>query len=239
MRKNSRSFTIKLAAGLTLVVVLAVTTFSSVQMLRLETRYALAEFLAKDDPAMTQDQKIRRRYQTPETSWVIVIIRRQSGWLETKAIQALGRTTDQIGTEPGVKSVASLGSLETIVHSKDGIHLGRLTDVLAKNDWKNLIANSGVAAPVLISKDATWATMLIEMDDSGTRNVLGVRDSLIVKLNASLKDVSVDEILIGGVPVVQAELTDRLGKEIAWLGTLSVLAATLALTLLFSGLSAL
>ncbi|CAN5662891.1 hypothetical protein BH10BDE1_BH10BDE1_15370 [soil metagenome] len=232
---DSRRSRVNLLALVSLCVAFIFTGLALWQVTNLKTRYALTEFLAANDPSLKEDVNLRSRFKLTNAPWMFVVAERHTGWSSIEAIQDLANATTLITETKGVKSVASLGTLETIVREHGEVRLGRVTDVLKTRDWKKLVSQTGIVAPVLISQDGQWATMLIELDEMDSNLLLQTKDDVEFLLR---KKMSASQVMVGGVSIVQAELTRVLSKEISLLGGLGGLIATLALMALFSGFSA-
>ncbi len=205
------------------------------QITELKTHYALTEFLAANDSSLKDDSNLRQRFKLGDSPWMFVVAERNTGWSSLKAIQDLADATTLISETKGVKSVASLGTLETIVREHGEVRLGRLTDVLKTKDWKKLVSQTGIVAPVLVSQDGRWATMLVELAEMDSSVLLATKERIESQLRIQL---AASQVMVGGVSIAQAELANVLSHEITWLGGFGGLIATLALVVLFSGFSA-
>ncbi|MDX9732240.1 MAG: MMPL family transporter, partial [Bdellovibrionales bacterium] len=243
MMNDARTFTISkkrvmfLAIAATLVGV-GLTIASLFHLASLETRYSMTEFLATDDVSLREDAEIKKRYRISDAPWIVVVAERNTGWMNKAAISALSKTAAALQEQNGIKNVSSLGTLETVVKSKSEVRLGRLTEVLEKNEWNRLGSQDGVVAPVLVSKDHLWATMLVEVDPAFATTpeaLLGIKNSIETTVS---KELGQDRLHIGGISVIQAELSQVLSRELILLGGFGAFAATLALMFLFQGYSA-
>lgn len=249
-RKNTRTFTLWLkriqfcmnqdnwlrtVSICALIVASAVTGLALWQVNALETRYSLGEFLASNDRSLQDDANLRKRFKLSDAPWMFVVAERNTGWGNVDAIHDLANATMVLTETKGVKSVASLGTLETVVREHGQIRLGRVTDILKQRDWTRLVSETGVVAPVMISKDGRWAAMLVELETMNSSVLLETKDRVEALLKQNL---AASQLMVGGVAIVQAEMTRVLSSEMVILGGLGAVAATLALMLLFSGFSA-
>ncbi len=241
MNEKPRTFTFKRSSRLhslsflSLGIVACLTGLALWQVTSLKTTYSLTEFLASGDSSLKEDATLRKRFKLNDSPWMFVVAERNTGWMTSDAIEDLSKATSLLAHTKGVKSVASLGTLETVVREHGEVRLGKLTDVLKKRDWTRLASETGVVAPVMISKDGHWAAMMVEVEQMSSVELL--ETGKIVERN--LRDnLSASQILVGGVALVQAEMTQVLSKEVIVLGGLGAVAATLALAMLFSGFTA-
>lgn len=232
---DSSSKRLRVLSFASLFVVAIFTGLALWQVTSLKTTYSLTEFLASGDSSLKDDANLRKRFKLGDSPWMFVVAKRNDGWISASAIQDLSNAASVLTETKGVKSVASLGTLETVVRSNGEVRLGRLTDVLKTGEWKKIASNTGIVAPVMISKDGSWAAMLVEVDDSSSAALLETKNAVEEKLTHGF---SASQVMVGGVAIVQAELTDVLSKEIVLLGGLGALAAVLALAVLFSGFTA-
>lgn len=233
-RDNWKSRLLKVSCA-SLAVATVATGLALWQVTHLETRYSLTEFLAANDPSLKEDANLRRRFKIGDAPWMFVVAERNTGWIEAQAVQDLANATNGLRETKGVKSVASLGTLETVVRDRGEVRLGRVTEVLKSGDWKKLVTQTGVVAPVMISPDGQWAAMLVELEEMDSESLLQTKALIAEHLKTEL---SSSQVLVGGVSVMQAEMTKLLSSEITTLGALGGVAAVLALILLFQGFSA-
>lgn len=241
MNEKPRTFTIMRSSRLhlfsfvSLGIVAILTGLALWQVTTLKTTYSLTEFLASGDSSLKDDANLRRRFKLTDSPWMFVVAERHTGWMTSTAIQDLSLATARLAETKGVKSVASLGTLETVVREHGEVRLGKLTDVLKKRDWTRLASETGVVAPVMISKDGRWAAMMVEVENMTSVDLLLTKEAVEKNLERNL---SASQVMVGGVAIVQAEMTQVLSKEVILLGGLGAVAATLALAFLFSGFTA-
>lgn len=232
---DNPSSSLRLIAFVSLVSATLLTGLALWQVTHLETRYSLTEFLAAGDPSLKNDSELRRKFKLGNSPWMFVVAERNDGWISNAAVRDLATATATLTKTAGVKSVASLGTLETVVRERGRIRMGRMTDILTNRDWTRLVSQNGVVAPVMISKDGRWAAMLVELEEMNSATLLQTKETFETVLATEL---SASQVMVGGVAVVQAELTQVLSDEIVLLGGLGAIAAVLALMALFSGFSA-
>lgn len=221
----------------TLLLVFALTILSLFALPRLQTQYSLKQFLPQDNPLLKRDEHTRQLFQLPDSQPFVITARLSSShqtWFEKDKIQSLERLTDLLAHFPGVKATMSLTSAQGAVNSEQGLSVGPLLKSLPPDQWQTETLNNPLISPLLISKDAKTASVIVNVKLLKTQELLHLRQNLEVTANAALPFAQVE---IGGTPAVQTDVGVLLQNEIRNFVILGFLACFIVLALIFSNWS--
>lgn len=231
---DNRDAQVRRVAAFILAAILAMSLVSVRELQHLKVTYELTGFLSKNDQSLVDDSKIKKRYRLGENPLMMIVAKRSEGWLSTAAVQDLRTKSEALKSLDGVISVVSLGTLETVVSTDSDLSVQPLAQVLSGAEWSALPATASAVSPALVSKDGKWASVLLELKSLSPAEFQALRQ----KVEHQMKSMSgLESLHATGVSVVQAEMSEKLSKELQTLGGLGIGLAVLALFVLFSGIT--
>lgn len=231
--KYAKRFALLMVVGF-----LALGAVSALSLSKLRTEYNMKQFLPANHPLIQADDKVKARFQLPELEPVFAIVTLPEGqgtWLEKKNADSLRSVTEAIKTKEGVNFSVSIATVEGASSSKEGLTVGRLLDLTPESEWAKRILNDPILTPQLITPDAKTAVLAVGFGE----NVSAERNQTVQKeIRAELTQFfGAGTVKLGGIPAVQAEISQTLGHELKNFLGLSLLASLFTLLLFFRSIS--
>ena len=206
------------------------------QVRHLRTTWELTRFMAEGDPRLNQDQLLRTQFKLPSDPPVLVLIGSPTSWLQTSELQWLEERHAEISQIEGIQRVHSLAGL-VVQGTVDGEDVvgpwSKVIPELQRNQHRH---RSSLITPSLLSEDAKWANLILEVD----REVWPA--ARLAELEKRIREsltIGQHEVQIGGVSLLQSQMSALLGQELLWLSALALGLALLALIFMFKTWSSL
>lgn len=231
MKCNRSQILTTLAGGMT---VLGLVIFSGFQISKLNTKYSLKQYFPKSHPILKQTDQIVKTYELREASAYFATLEIPAGtkgtWLEPKRMADLKEVTDKLTQLPDVGSVVSLSNVSMAISDAYSLHIGPIAEVLPAKKWKEAISNQKLLEPQLISKDHRSVLIAIEPKTAVNERL----STLERRIRRELKSTIIPyKTGLGGVPVMQSHLSDKLKTEVGKFLILSLIAFVLMFALFY------
>jgi hypothetical protein len=216
-------------AAMAFITVLSVFTFS-----KLQTQYSLKQFLPKQNPLLTLEEKTKKTFQISESQPFIATLqlaKAQESWLDTEKVDLLKQTTEELSHLEGVKSALSIATVEGAINSKEGLSVGPLLASIPPDKWARQVLKNSLLTPALISKDLKTASIVINLQDLPHDKLLELKAAIEVTLQDRLPFAKTE---LGGTPAVQTDISLLLQSEIRNFVGLGFLACLVVLSIVFA-----
>lgn len=228
--KNAKRFSLLLMVGF-----LALGAVCGLSLSKLKMEYSMKQFLPPQHPLIEADDKIKARFQLPAFEPVFALVtlgdHLPGTWLEGDKITRLHAVTEGLKARPEVTRSLSLGNVEGASTSKEGLTVGRLLELTPESQWSARVLTDPLLTPNLISEDGRTVVLAVWIVEGTAQHVTEdlqkhVRKTLTETFPGST-------VRLGGVPAVQTEMSNVLGRELGNFLLLSLLASLLTLMAFF------
>lgn len=231
MKCNKSQILTTLAGGMT---VLGLVIFSGFQISKLNTKYSLKQYFPKSHPILKQTEQIIKTYELREASAYFATLEIPAGtkgtWLEPKRMADLKEVTEKLSQLPDVGSVVSLSNVSMAISDSTSLHIGPIADVLPAKKWNEAISSQKLLEPQLISKDHRSVLIAIEPKTSVNERL----STLERRIRREIKSTIIPyKTGLGGVPVMQSHLSEKLKTEVGKFLILSLVAFVLMFALFY------
>lgn len=202
---------------------------------RLETQYSMRQFLPKNHELITREDRIKAQFQLGAMPAILVMLdlgKKEGGdWLEPKRIAKLRAATEKFATLPGIDAGLSIATVEGAMNSRAGVNVGKLLEGTQPRLWHKRVLNDPLLTPQLISQDARTVLIVLERGELSNQAILGLTKTIRSDL---AKRFPHSRVRIGGVPTMQAEMSQLLTDELGKLSLYALIAMALTLFMIFS-----
>jgi predicted RND superfamily exporter protein/outer membrane lipoprotein-sorting protein len=235
-------FLLKNAKRFSVLVILAFVGLGAVSALslsKLKTEYSMRQFLPAHHKLMETDDKMKARFQLPDLEPFFALIsipENDSGiWLEPARIAKLKEVTTSLARVEGVDRAVSLATIDGASSSAEGITVGQLLELTPPKNWSARVLGDPILTPALITTDARTVVLAIVNHVGITQAASSaVQEAVRAQVKSAFPGY---QLRLGGIPVVQTEMSHVLGKELKNFLALSLLASLLTLMLFFRSFS--
>lgn len=247
MKKNKNESlnlmnTVKRLSILSFLFVFSLTLLSLFALPKLQTQYSLKQFLPKNNPLLKRDDDTKQLFQLSDSQPFIITAKlseisessSNETWFDKNKIQSLERLTELLVHFPGVKNTLSLATVQGAINNDNSLSVGPLLKNLSIERWQSETLSNPLISPTLISKDAKTASVIVNVKNLNTQELLNLRQNLEVTAGAALPFSHVE---IGGTPAVQTDVGALLQTEIRNFVVLGFLACFIVLGLVFANWS--
>ncbi len=228
--RESLTLQSRLWGSLVLGLVLIFAVGMGLQVRHLQTTWELTRFMAEGDPRLREDQMLRTQFRLPSDPPVLVLIGSEAGWLKSSELRWLEARHAEISEMEGVVRVHSLAGLVVQGRMEGQDVVGPWSKVIPEVERDRHRHRSSLITPTLLSEDAKWANLLIEVDQEiwPASRLAEFEATLRSTLQSDQHDVQ-----IGGVSVLQNQMSSLLGRELLGLSGLALTLSLLALVFMF------
>lgn len=218
---------------------MGVGAISALSLSKLKTEYSMRQFLPAHHALMEQDDQLKARFQLPDLEPFFALIslpaNETGSWLEPGRISRLKAVTESVGKLEGVNLAISIATIEGASSTAEGITVGRLLELTPAAKWADRVLQDPILTPHLISADGRTVVVAVG-------NVTGVSQKVSQAAQGETRRQISEafpgaKLQLGGIPVVQTEMGQILGKELKNFLALSLLASLLTLMLFFRSFS--
>lgn len=232
--KNAKRFSILVILGF-----LGLGALCALSLSKLKTEYSMRQFLPPHHKLMENDDRLKARFQLPDLEPFFVLISLPQDatgtWLEPARIAKLRELTQSLGKVENVNRAISIATIEGASSSKEGITVGRLLDLTPPEKWGERILQDPILSPHLISANGRTAILaMINTMGITQKASTAIQDETRRQIREALPGY---QFSMGGIPVVQTEMSHILGKELKNFLALSLLASLLMLVAFFRSFS--
>ena len=234
--RESLTLRSRFVASLVLGSVILAAVGLGLQVRHLQTTWELTRFMLEGDPRLQEDELLRAQFKLPSDSPVLVLIGSSSSWLSTSELEWLEARHVEVSEIEGIHRVHSVAGLIVQGKVKGEDIVGPWSQVIPESERDRHRHRSSLITPTLLSEDAKWANMLLEVDGEVWPA------ARLSELEARLRSVlSSDrhDVQIGGVSVLQNQMSSLLGRELLGLSALGLGLSLVALILMFKTWSSL
>lgn len=204
--------------------------------LQISTAYDMNQFLPKKHPLLTWDRESKKVFQiSPATPHILLLSlpkKSKAQWHDKKHLEGLRKLTTEIEKQKVVKSVVSLGNIQSAFEQKNQLIVGTLSDLKAQGFRVDKLIDDPLFTPNLVSKDGRHTALFVVPD-------LLTQDQhrrLVSKLNhLAKKHVPGASVQVGGPAAIRTQLIDLLSRELMVFILLSLLGAMAVIKFMFHG----
>jgi predicted RND superfamily exporter protein len=207
---------------------------------RVTSHYSMEQFLPKTHSLLTWDRETKRLFHIFETSPYIVLLslnaNQHSYWYQPSRLNQLQELTEELAGLNGVRSVLSLGNVQSSFDHKNELVVSNLSDLMKKGFNVKSILKDPLYAPNLISKDGLDTALFVTPDDLSQE-----KHQLLLKNleEAARKHATQAEIQLGGPAAIRTQFVQLLSREILLFIALSLLCAIVVIKIMFHGVGVL
>ena len=194
-------------------VCLLVFSFGLYTTLHLKTEYSLKQFYPQNHPLLKQEDRLRSLFQFDKNLSIFLVLKTadSSSWLEEKNYAVLKQIFNSFQSSADFKSVVSLASIEGASGNSEEISVGHIFDNPSLVERKKLAATHPFVKPHLLDSDEAATLLILNLKSATPLEIFEYTQSLKAYFVKNYPALSVE---FGGLPVVQADLSVLLKKEL-------------------------
>lgn len=226
--RNAKRFSL-----LVLFLFLGLGAVGTLSLSHLRTEYSMKQFTPQEHPLITKDNKLKARFQLAdlEPFFALVTIPEGEGnWLNAGRIAKLQKVTEELRAVEGVNQAISLATVEGASSTKEGLTVGRLLELTPEAEWEARVLQDPVITPNLITPDGRTVVIMVGLHDVSSNRSAAIQAETRGRLAQAFPGAT---LRLGGIPVVQAQMSAILGEELKNFLVLSLLASLVTLALFF------
>ncbi len=227
--------TILFSAACALILAVA-TPIAVYYALQISSSYDMNQFLPKKHPLLTWDRESKKVFQiSPATPHILLLSlpkNSKAEWHDLKHLEGLRKLTTEIEKQKPVKSVVSLGNIQSAFDQKNQLIVGTLSDLKAQGFDVEKALEDPLFTPNLVSKDGRHTALFVVpgllTQDQHKR--------LVSKLtHLAKKHVPDASVQVGGPAAIRTQLLELLSRELMVFILLSLLGAMAVVKFMFHG----
>jgi len=228
--KNAKRFSL-----LTIVGFACMGAVGALSLHKLKAEYSMRQFLPPHHPLMEIDDKVKARFQLPEIEPFFALVtlgdHLPGTWLEDERITKLQSLTEGLKNQDGVTKAISLGNVEGATNTKEGLTVGKLLELTPPDQWSKRVLGDPLLTPNLITEDGRTAVVAVWIKEGTSAQV---NEAAQIETRKRLTEAFPGAtIRLGGVPAVQTEMSNVLGRELGNFLLLSLVASLITLLAFF------
>lgn len=179
----------------------------------LKTEYSLKQFYPQNHPLLKQEDHLRSLFQFDKNLSIFLVLKTSdaSSWLEQKNYTVLRQIYDSFQNSADFKSVVSLASLEGTSGNSKEISVGHIFDNPSLQERKKIAATHPFVKPHLLDADESATLLILNLKAATPLEIFEYTQNLKSYFIKNYPALSVE---FGGLPVVQADLSVLLKKEL-------------------------
>ena len=205
------------------------------KVMTLRTHYSLGQFLPAEHPLLKADRETRAKFFLDQFQPAFATLALDKGdWLETDKLQRLEKATNEILKIEGVGKSFSIATIKGASQGGDELAVGNLLSLTNEKERRDRVLSDKFLTPLLVSKDGRRALVVMSMADgvSASNEQVTARTE---KARAQLQAVFPEaKVAIGGIPIIQMQLTSLVKKELVRFMGLALVASCITLLFVFS-----
>lgn len=181
--------------------------------LKLKTEYSLKQFYPVDHPLLVQEQKLRTLFRFDKNLSVLLVLKTSDGssWLQDKNYQLLSQIQTSFAENSNLKSIVSIASIKGATSSADEVSVGNIFDNMSLAKREQLSKKHPFVKPHLLVKDNSATLMILNLKEATPIEVHDYTEKLRKYFALNYSALKVE---FGGLPVVQADISVLLKKEL-------------------------
>lgn len=210
--------------------------FAAYKALHIPTSYSMEQFLPKKHALLTWDDESKRVFHiNPASPHILLLSLRpkdKGHWYDATHLTALAKLTREIETLGSVKSVISLGNIQSAFEDGKNLLVAPLPE-LSQHGFKSRdVLKNPLYTPNLISKDGRDAAVFV-MPGTLTQEQ---HAHLLKRLTSMARhEFPHARVEVGGPAAIRTQLVDLLSHEIALFIFLALMCAVIVLKVMFRG----
>ncbi len=179
----------------------------------LKTEYSLKQFYPQNHPLLRQEDRLRTLFQFDKNLSIFIVLKTadSSSWLEEKNYTLLKQIFISFQSSADFKSVVSLASIQGASGNSEEISVGSIFDNPSFMERKKIAASHPFVKPHLLDADETATLVILNLKSATPLEIFEYTQSLKSYFIKNYPDLLVE---FGGLPVVQADLSILLKKEL-------------------------
>lgn len=197
--------------------------------------YNMNQFLPRNHPLLTWDRESKKVFHISPAAPHIVLLtlpKNKSEWIDSKHLDGLVKLTNEIGKQKTVKTVVSLGNIQSAFEQKQQLIVGTLSDLRKQGFNVEQVLTDPLYSPNLISKDGR-NTAIFVIPDLLTQEQ---HAHLIAKITHLSKKYLPDAgVQIGGPAAIRTQLIELLSRELMVFILLSLIGSMAVVKFMFHG----
>jgi predicted RND superfamily exporter protein len=231
----SSAKSVKIVVGSSIAFVFLVSAFSIIQLKKFNTQYSLEQFFPKEHGLLAKSLKNRQTFQLEDSASFLVLLKlkdSQKTWLDPEPLRQLKQLTEKISSQGTVNSALSAATLEGAIDEGKNLVVGPLFQRMKPQKWKDFALSNPLILNQLLSEDFRSAMIQVEPANLSVSELAQLSKKLRSLTTAAVPDA---DVFIGGIPAIQAELSDQLLEEFKLFSILSLVVFGLVFYILFQG----
>lgn len=187
--------------------------FSCLAVLKLKTEYSLKQFYPANHPLLKQEEKLRALFHFEKNLSLLVVLKSKDGssWLGEKNYSTLKQVHSSFAANNSLKSVVSIASLQGAASAGDEISVGNVFDGVTVAERQQLALKHPFVKPHLLADDDSATLVILNLKDAAPLEIFQYTQRLKDYFATSYPNLIVQ---YGGLPVVQADISMLLKKEL-------------------------
>src|SRR3989344_276046 len=195
------------------VLTLGLFVFGAISILNLKTEYSLKQFYPMNHPLLIQEEKLRALFQSEKNLSLLLVLKTENGtsWLMDSNFELLQQIHSSFSELSTLKSVVSMSSIQGASNTGDEISVGNIFDKTTLSERKKIAKSHPFVTPHLLTSDESATLMVLSLQSGTPVEIYNYTQSLKEHFTTNYPNISVE---FGGLPVVQADLSVLLKKEL-------------------------
>ncbi len=192
---------------------LALFLFCGYSVLQLKTEYSLKQFYPANHPLLRQENKLRSLFHFDKDLSLLLVLKSpdKNSWLDEKNYLLLKQIHNSFAINSFLKSVVSMASIHGAARSANEISVGNIFDNTTLAERFNLAATHPFVRPHLLDPESTATLMILNLKESSPAEIFAYTQSL---KEYFAKNYPALQVQYGGLPIVQADISMLLKKEL-------------------------
>ena len=182
-------------------------------VLNLKTEYSLKQFYPVNHPLLVQEQKLRTLFHFEKDLSLLLVLKSAEGssWLEDKNYNLLKQIHTSFAENTSLKSVVSMASLQGASNSADEVSVGNIFDGISLAKREELAKKHPFVKPHLLIEDNSATLMILNLKEASPFEIYDYTQNLKTYFAKNYPALQVE---YGGLPIVQADISVLLKKEL-------------------------
>lgn len=195
------------------VLCLILFSFSCRAVFNLKTEYSLKQFYPENHPLLRQEEKLRALFQFEKNLSLLIVLKSKdnSSWLLEKNYSALKQIHTSFAANSALQSVVSLASLQGAANTESEISVGNIFDGTTFQKRQQMAKKHPFVKPHLLTQDDSATLVVLNLKAASPPEIFKYTQNLKNYFASKYPDLIVQ---FGGLPVVQADISVLLKKEL-------------------------
>ena len=225
-------------SALSLIALTGLAAIGSLSLGKLGTHYSMRQFLPERHELLEREDRLKALYQVEERPPILVLLdlgpKEPGTWLEPARIGKLRSSTEKMGELESVADVMSIATVSGATNTTEGIDVGPLLENTPPAEWLDRVRTDPLLTPQLVSADGRTVIIVLEKGDLSAFTIKGITQAVRAEFSSQFPE---SRVQIGGVPVIQADMTALLTSELMNLCGFALIAMIFALLMVFRNFS--